>query len=67
MAEVVIKVKGMTCGHCRMAVGKALEKAGYQDHQIDLKTGEVKVSAPQVDLGVVKKAIEAAGYQVTAG
>jgi copper chaperone CopZ len=67
MAEAVLKVKGMTCNHCRMAVGKALEKAGYKEYQIDLKTGEVKVSAPQVDVGVVKKAIEAAGYQVTAG
>ncbi|HAI21392.1 MAG TPA: cation-transporting ATPase [Clostridiales bacterium UBA8153] len=67
MAEAVVKVKGMTCNHCRLAVGKALEKAGYKDHQIDLKTGEVKVSAPQVDAGAVRKAIEGAGYQVTAG
>jgi len=66
MAEVVVKVRGMTCNHCRMAVSRALEKVGYKEYQIDLRSGEVRVTGVQVDPGVVKKAIEGAGYQVTA-
>ncbi|MEW6522216.1 MAG: cation transporter [Bacillota bacterium] len=67
MAETVLKVKGMTCNHCRMAVTRALEQAGYKECSIDLKTGQVRVVGNVADTNLLKKAIEGAGYQVIAG
>ncbi len=61
-----IKVKGMTCQHCVMAVTKALGALeGIKDVQVDLKSGlatyeEVKPVDPQKIAAAIKKA----GYEV---
>ena len=61
-----IKITGMSCQHCVMAVTKALGALdGIQNVQVDLKTGvatyeEVKT----VDAKVVAAAIQKAGYDV---
>lgn len=61
-----LKVVGMSCGHCKATVTKALTALpGVTDVSVDLKTGEVKLAAAgQIDPTVVKAAIEAAGYEV---
>jgi len=61
-----IKIKGMSCQHCVMAVTKALGALdGIKDVKVDLINGvatyeEVKTVAP----GVVAAAITKAGYEV---
>ena len=61
-----IKIKGMNCQHCVMAVTKALGAVdGIKDVNVDLKSGmatytEVKA----VDPKVVVAAIKMAGYEV---
>lgn len=61
-----IKIKGMSCGHCVMAVTKALSALdGIKNVNVDLKSGvatyeEVKA----VDPGVVVTAVKKAGYEV---
>ena len=61
-----IKIKGMSCGHCVMAVNKALNAVdGIKDVQVDLKSGlatytEVKAIDPMV----VAAAVKMAGYEV---
>jgi copper chaperone len=61
-----IKVKGMTCQHCVMAVTKALGALeGIKNVQVDLKSGvatyeEVKPVDPQKITAAIKKA----GYEV---
>ena len=61
-----IKIKGMSCQHCAMAVTKALAALdGVKDVNIDLKNGlatyeEVKA----VDSNVVAAAVKKAGYEV---
>jgi copper chaperone CopZ len=61
-----IKIKGMSCQHCVMAVTKALSALdGIKDVKVDLKNGvatyeEVKAIAH----GVVAAAIKKAGYEV---
>jgi copper chaperone len=62
----VLKVKGMSCQHCVMAVTKALNQiAGIQNLEIDLASGEVRFentkAAPQDQ---IEKAVTKAGYQV---
>ncbi len=59
---MVFKVEGMSCGHCKMAVEKALEAIGYTDVKVDLEKGEVTVD--NADYDTVKKAIEDSGYTV---
>jgi len=61
-----IKIKGMTCQHCVMAVTKALGALeGIKNVQVDLKSGlatyeEVKPVDPQKIAAAIKKA----GYEV---
>ena len=61
-----IKIKGMSCQHCVMAVTRALTAVdGVKDVKVDLKSGvatytEVKT----VDPMVVAAAIKMAGYEV---
>lgn len=61
-----IKIKGMSCQHCVMAVTKALSSLdGIKNVKVDLKSGvatyeETKTVAPEVISAAVKKA----GYDV---
>jgi copper chaperone len=61
-----IKVKGMTCQHCVMAVKKALADIGdIENVEVNLDSGEVSfVAAQSVDLNAVKDRIKKAGYEV---
>lgn len=61
-----LKVEGMTCGHCKMNVEKAVRGvAGVTSAEVNLAAKEVKVSGT-FDKVAVAKAIEDAGYQVVA-
>ena len=61
-----VKIAGMTCQHCVMAVTKALSAVdGFKDIRVDLKTGiatydEVK----PVEASIVAAAIKKAGYDI---
>lgn len=61
-----VKIKGMSCNHCVMAVTKALnEIAGVSDVQVDLARGEATFeSQGTVDMQEVTKKIEQAGYEL---
>ncbi len=44
MTTATLKVTGMSCGHCVMAVTKALKSVqGVQDAQVDLQAGRALV------------------------
>jgi copper chaperone len=63
--KTTVKIKGMSCNHCVMAVTKALNQIdGLSDVQVDLEKGEATFDhgAP-VDMAQVKQEIEKAGYQ----
>lgn len=67
MSEVVLKVAGMTCQHCKMAVEKALRGLpGVKSATVDLAAGQAKVSYEpgQVDIGKMEAAVAEAGYEV---
>lgn len=61
-----LKISGMSCGHCVQAVKQALEKVeGLKDVQVDLEKGEASFEQEKpVDMEVVKKAVQDAGYSV---
>ena len=61
-----IKIKGMTCNHCVMAVTKALnEIEGVQEVEVALSKGEARFEETQpVDMSIVKEGVKKAGYEV---
>lgn len=61
-----IKIKGMSCGHCVMAVTKALNAVdGVRDVNVDLKSGRATYEETKpVDPNVIAAAIKKAGYDV---
>ncbi|GAW93734.1 copper chaperone CopZ [Calderihabitans maritimus] len=63
----VLKVEGMSCGHCKNAVENALKALdGVQKAEVDLQSKKVTVTYTpgKVNLDAMKKAIEDAGYEV---
>ena len=60
-----IKIKGMSCNHCVMAVTKALEEInGVKNIKVDLKKKEATFDkAGPVDMDMVRKQIKKAGYK----
>jgi copper chaperone len=61
-----IKIKGMTCNHCVMAVTRALEKIdGVKNVKVDLAKAEATFDeAKPIDMEVIKERIRKAGYDV---
>lgn len=65
MSNIVLKVEGMTCGHCVKAVEGAVQNAGASG-KVDLesKTVSIKYDESKVSLDAIKEAIEDQGYDV---
>ena len=64
MAKVLL-VEGMSCGHCEMAVKRALEELdGVESVVVDLKSKKVQVEGSNLEDNLLKEAIEEAGYDV---
>jgi len=63
-----VKVKGMTCQHCVMAVKKALGYLdGVQKVEVDLSKGEVQFeNSKGIAAAIIREAIENAGFEVEA-
>ncbi len=61
-----VKIQGMSCQHCVMAVTKALGKiSGLKNVKVDLENGEATFENPQNEpMDAIHKAIEAAGFKV---
>jgi len=62
-----IKVEGMSCGHCKNAVEKAVKAlAGVSLAEVDLaaKKLTVEYDRAQTTLAQIKEVIEAEGYTV---
>ncbi len=61
-----IKIKGMTCNHCVMAVTKALKGIGaIKNVKVDLQKGEATFDeADPVDMDTIREKIKKAGYEV---
>lgn len=65
--QVVLKVNGMTCGHCRMTVEQALVATpGVRDAIADLDAKTVKVTYVEgkAKLEDLERAIVDAGYEL---
>lgn len=57
-------IGGMTCGHCEVSVGRALESAGARDVEADFRRGEAAFRLPEgADTEVLRGAVREAGYE----
>ena len=61
-----IKIKGMSCNHCVMAVTKVMRDIdGIKNVKVDLKNGEAAFDEGEpVDMETIKERIRKAGYEV---
>ena len=64
--ETILKVEGMTCGHCKEAVEGAVNKLdGVKSAAVDLEAANVTVDHEEsVTVETMKEAIEDQGYDV---
>ena len=66
MSQIILKVEGMTCNHCKMRTEKALQAvSGVENVKVDLETKEVVVTG-NAERDDLVKAVEKAGYSVVA-
>jgi len=65
MKKEILKVEGMSCGHCVSSVKRALEAIGASG-EVDLagKKVEVQFDETKIELVAIKNAIEEQGYNV---
>ena len=61
-----IKIKGMSCNHCVMAVTKALNEIdGIKDVKVDLSKGEATFEEEKPpDMDAVRDKVKKVGYEV---
>lgn len=60
-------VDGMTCGHCEQSVREEVEALdGVTSARPDRTTGRLVVSGAAIDDAAIRRAVEAAGYQLAA-
>ncbi len=63
--EKIIKVDGMSCGHCEASVKERLmEIEGIEQVQVNLETKEVKIKGEEISDKEVEEAIDEIGFEV---
>mgnify|MGYP000910985256 FL=1 len=61
----VVKIKGMSCGHCQKRVEDALNKLPGMEATVNLKREEATITVSEGwDEQLIRDAIENAGYAV---
>ncbi len=61
--EKIVKIQGMTCGHCSGRVEKALNEIDGVSATVDLENHQATVTGDVSD-AMIKEAVETAGYEV---
>ena len=63
MKTEMLKISGMSCKHCVMAVKEELENIeGLKIKDVQIGSAQVEYDADKVDRHMLQKAIEAAGF-----
>ncbi len=64
MVNQKIKIEGMSCGHCVMAVKKELMKLPVKIKDVSIGSAEVEYDETKVTNEEIKQAINSSGYTV---
>lgn len=62
--EVKIKIDGMSCQHCIMAVKKELNKIEIEKSEVEIGSAKINFDESKVKADEIYQAIEKAGYRV---
>lgn len=63
----VIRIEGMTCGHCVSAVKKTLEETpGVEVRNVTIGSAEISYDPATTDRAKIEEAIAEEGYSVVA-
>jgi copper chaperone len=65
MVQEEIKIEGMSCGHCVMAVRKELMRLPLKIKDVSIGSAEVEYDENKVTCKEIKKAINKAGYLIS--
>jgi copper chaperone len=66
MADITVKIGGMSCQHCVMRVKKAVDAIpGVSSSQVEIGTAKVSYDDSKTTPTAIKDAITKAGYTVT--
>lgn len=65
MAELNLKIDGMSCQHCVMRVKKAIDGIdGVSASDVSIGAAKVSYDENKTDADAISKAVENAGYRV---
>ncbi len=64
MKNEKVKIDGMSCGHCVMAVRKELSRLPLKIKDVSIGSAEIEYDEAKVTYDEIKKAIANAGYSV---
>ena len=64
MINEKIKIDGMSCGHCIMAVRKELSRLPLKIKDVSIGSAEIEYDESKVTSDEIKKAINKAGYSI---
>lgn len=68
MAEVTVRIEGMSCQHCVMAVRKAVESVkGVSGAQVEIGKAVVSFDETKARITDIEEAVKNAGYKVVRG
>jgi len=64
MINEKIKIDGMSCGHCIMAVRKELSRLPLKIKDVSIGSAEIEYDESKVTSDEIKRAINKAGYSI---
>ena len=64
MSAVTVKIDGMTCQHCVMAVKKALMALPLNGAKVEIGSAEIDFDPEKVTMEEIESAIAVSGYTV---
>ncbi len=65
MAEVNLKIDGMSCQHCVMSVKKALDELdGVTSSEVEIGSARVSYEESKTDKDAIENAVKNAGYKI---
>lgn len=65
MAELILKIEGMSCQHCVMSVKKAVDGIdGVSSSEVAIGSAKIVYDESKTNKDVLARAIQGAGYQV---
>lgn len=64
MKSEILKIKGMNCNHCVMAVRKELQKLNINVKNVLVGSAEIEYDESKLPRKTIEQAIDEAGYKI---